>query len=48
MRERSCSVTEALEEVRETITKFSQQGPRNHRSEEDKVEYLYRAVVGHE
>ena len=48
MRERSCSVTEALEELRETITKFSQQGPRNHRSEEDKVEYLYRAVVGHE
>ena len=48
MRERSCSVTEALEELRETITKFAQQGPRNHRSEEDKVEYLYRAVVGHE
>ena len=48
MRERSCSVTEALEELRETITKFAQQGPRNYRSEEDKVDYLYRAVVCHE
>ena len=48
MREQSCSVTEALEALRETITKFSQQGPPNHRSEEGKVEYLYRAVIGHE
>ena len=48
MRERSRSVTEALEEFRETITKFAQQSSRNHRSEEDKMEYLYRAVVGHE
>ena len=47
-RERSCTVTEALEELRQTITKFAPQGPRNHCSEEDKVEYLYHAVVGHE
>jgi hypothetical protein len=43
---RRCSVTEALEELQESITKLTPQGPRTQRSEEDKVEYLYKAVVG--
>jgi hypothetical protein len=43
---RSCSVTEALEELWEIITKLTPQGPRTHRSEEDKLEYHYKAVVG--
>jgi hypothetical protein len=43
---RRCTVTEALEEPREIITKLTPQGPRTHRSEEDKVKYLCKAVVG--
>jgi hypothetical protein len=46
MTRKTCSVTEALEELREIITKLSPQGPRNHRSDDDKAEYLYKAVVG--
>jgi Zinc knuckle len=46
MTRKTCSVTEALEELREIITKLSTQGPRNHRSDDDKAEYLYKAVVG--
>lgn len=48
MEEKSCSVAEGLEKLREVITKFTPQGPRTHRSEEDKVEYLYDAVIGAE
>jgi hypothetical protein len=46
VKKRNCTVTEGLEELREIITKLTPQGPRTHRSEEDKVEYLYKAVVG--
>jgi hypothetical protein len=43
---RRCSVTEVLKNLREIITKLTPQGPRTHSSEEGKVEYLYKAVVG--
>jgi hypothetical protein len=43
---RRCTVTKALEELLEIMTKLTPQGPRTHRSEKDKVEYLYKAVVG--
>jgi hypothetical protein len=42
---RRCTVTDALEELREIITKLTPQGPRTHISEENKVEYLNKAVV---
>jgi hypothetical protein len=41
MKNKNCSVAEGLEELREIITKLMPQGPRTHRSEEDKIEYLY-------
>jgi hypothetical protein len=44
--DRRCSVTESLEEMQEMITKLTPQGLRTHRSEEDKMEYLYKAVIG--
>jgi hypothetical protein len=46
MNRKKCSVAEALEELRELITKLAPQGPKTHRSDEAKVEYLYQAVVG--
>jgi hypothetical protein len=46
VKKKNCTVTEGLEELREIITKLTPQGPRTHRSEEDKVEYLFKAVVG--
>jgi hypothetical protein len=46
VKKRNCTATEGLEELREIITKLTPRGPRTHRSEEDKVEYLYKAVVG--
>lgn len=46
MSRKKCSVAEALEELREIITKLAPQGPKTHRSDEAKVEYLYQAVVG--
>lgn len=45
MKTKSCSVEEALEHLLETRTNFTPQGPSNHRSEDDKVEYLYDAVI---
>jgi len=42
IKSRNCSIAEALEELRETITRYSPQGPMTHRSEEDKVDYLYK------
>ena len=39
-------VSEALEELRETITKYTPQGPPTHQSEQDKTEYLHDAVIG--
>ena len=46
MNMKKLNTTEALEEFREIITRLAPQGPRTHRSEEDTVEYLYKAVVG--
>ena len=46
MDKKNCSPNEALEELRSQISKFAPQGPKNHRSEEDKVEYLHDAVIG--
>ena len=46
MQTKHCSVPEALEEIRETITKYTPQGPRNHQSDFDRVEYLHDAVIG--
>ena len=40
------NTAEALEVLREIITRFAPQGPRTHCSEEDKVEYLCKDVVG--
>lgn len=40
------SVTEALKELREAMTKFSSQVPRVYRTEKAKVEYMYYAVIG--
>ena len=48
MAKKKLTVTEALEQVRETITRLAPQGPLIHRNDEDKVEYLYKAVVGAE
>ena len=39
-------VSEALEELRETITNCTPQGPPTHQSEQDKTEYLHDAVIG--
>ena len=39
-------VSEALEELRETITKYTPQGPPTHHSEQDKTQYLHDAVIG--
>lgn len=44
--EKGCSVSEALDKLKEKIRKFTSQGPPAHRTEEAKVEYLYEAVVG--
>ena len=38
MHAKKLNTAEALEELREIITRFAPQGPRTHRSEEDKVE----------
>ena len=46
MNTKKLNTAEALEELRENIPRFAPQGPRTHRSGEDKVEYLYKAVVG--
>ena len=46
MAKKKLSVPEALENIRETITKFAPQGPQAHRTEESKTEYLYKAVIG--
>lgn len=43
--ENSLTGLEALEEVMELITKFTQEGPRNHPKESSKMEYLHRAVI---
>ena len=48
MQTKHCSVLEALEEIRETITKYTPQGPRNHQSDLDRVEYLHDAAIGSE
>lgn len=45
MEKRSCDISEALEELRKVITKHTPQGSKTHRSGEDKVEYLYNAMI---
>lgn len=42
----SSTVNEALEELREEITKIMPLRPKTYRSEEDKVECLRGAVIG--
>ena len=39
-------MSEGLENLRETITKFTRQGPATHRSEQDKTEYIHGSVIG--
>ena len=46
MKRKKLSITEGLEELRDVITRLTPQGPPTHRNDEDKVEYLYKAVVG--
>ena len=46
MSSNKCSVSEGLENLRETITKFSPKGPATFRSEQDKTEYLLHVVIG--
>jgi len=46
MREKRLSVSESLDHLREVISKYAPQGPENHRSENDKIEYLSDALVG--
>lgn len=46
LKTKNCSVSEALEELRETITRYTPQGPQTHRSDLDKTEYLHDAVIG--
>lgn len=46
MEKKSCDMPKALEDFRETITKYAPQGPKQHRLEDYKVEYLYDAVIG--
>lgn len=46
VKEKNISTTKALEELRDEITRLAPQGPRTHQSEEDRTEYLYKAVVG--
>ena len=46
MHAKKLKTAEGLEELREIITRFAPQGPQTHRFEEDKVEYIYKAVVG--
>lgn len=45
LEKKSCNVSKTLEELCEVITMDTPQGPRTHRSEEDKVEYLYDATI---
>ena len=42
------SVSEGLEELRETITGYTPQGPKTRRSDPDKTEYLHDALIGTE
>lgn len=48
LKTKNCSVSDALEELRETITRYTPQGPPTHRSDPDKTEYLHDAVIGTE
>ena len=45
MQTKHCSIPEALEEMRDTITKNTPQGPRNHQSDLNPEEYLHDAFV---
>lgn len=43
---KGCNVSDALEELRGMIKTYAPQGPRTHRLEQDKVEYLTDVVIG--
>lgn len=45
---KSCTVSEALEQLCEIITNFTSHGSMTHKSEEDMVEYLYDATTSME
>ena len=48
LKTKNCSVSEALAELCENITQYTPQGPPARRSDPDKTEYLYDAVIGTE
>lgn len=48
MEKESCDTREALEKLRETIARYSPQGPVSFRTEKAKVEYLYSAAANFE
>lgn len=39
VKEKQCSITESLEHFKETTIKFGVQGPFNHRSDQDRLNY---------
>lgn len=45
LQENICSITTKLEELRETITSFTPQGPSNHQSASDKADFPHDAVI---
>lgn len=45
---KSCTISDGLEELRSTISKLAPQGPTAHRTEEAKIDYMYNAVLQHE
>ena len=47
MQKNSCDVSEGLEILRNTISKFAPQGPHAHRTDEAKIEYMYNTVIEH-
>ena len=48
LKTKNWSVSEGLQELRETITRYTPQGPKTHRSDPDKTECLHEAVIGTE
>lgn len=44
MEKEACNTSEALEKIRDTITKYATEGPFSYQSQEVKIEYLYNAV----
>lgn len=46
MEKKSCKVPETLQELLEVTTKYASPGPRTHKPEENKAEYLLDATIG--